>query len=515
MHTTNLVTRLFLFPLLFTSILLIKPALAQPRTGDPGVEHAGGGESGMLQRLNDLRDNPLLLRDLLKRMPKGADLHNHLSGAVYAESFLKWAAESNFFIDTSAMVVVAAGSGTTLPASKALFNAGVYRRIIDAWSMRNWELSGESGHDHFFNTFGKFGLATKGRVGDMLAEVATRGADNGLLYQELMLAPDTGAVSRLGAKLNWRPDYVAMRDELLRMGLRDSIRVGMRVLDDAERRMREIMRCGKGDSASGCGMTIRYLYQVGRGGAEPSVFAQIVAGFEMAEMDPRVVGFNLVQPEDDPVPMYLFTSEMEMINALRPLYKAAHISLHAGEFAYGMIPPDSLCCHIRSSIELGHAERIGHGVDVMYEDMPIELLKLMKSKDVLVEICLTSNDGILGVRGNDHPFRIYRSFDIPLALCTDDEGVSRGDITNEYLRAVREQSASYQELKQMARNSLEYAFVGGKSIWRDRTMTAMVPECSGSTPGGKLTSACKTYLEKNEKARLQWKLEERLGEFER
>ena len=33
-----------------------------------------------------VRADPLALHDFLKRMPKGADLHNHLDGAVYAET---------------------------------------------------------------------------------------------------------------------------------------------------------------------------------------------------------------------------------------------------------------------------------------------------------------------------------------------------------------------------------------------------------------------------------------------
>jgi adenosine deaminase/adenosine deaminase CECR1 len=468
-------------------------------------------EAAAAKRLETLRENPLLLREFLKRMPKGGDLHNHLSGAVYAESFLKWAAADGYCIDSASFAAVPCSEPGSLPASRALTDASLNRRIIDAWSMRNWQYSGENGHDHFFNTFGKFGLATVDRAGDMLAEVARRGADNGLTYQELMLTPDGGAVSRLGMKLDWRRDYAAMRDDLLRMGLRDSIRIGMALLDTAEKRMRSILGCGDGP---GCGMTIRYLYQVGRGGREPSVFAQIVAGFEMAEMDPRVVGFNLVQPEDDPVPMALFDDEMEMINTLRPLYRAAHISLHAGEFAYGMIPPDSLCCHIRSSIERGHAERIGHGVDVMYESAPLDLMRTMKERNILVEICLTSNDGILGVKGIDHPFRIYAAQGVPLALCTDDEGVSRGDITNEYVRAVREQGATYADLKRMARNSLEHAFVQGKSLWSDPVAFTMAAECGGARPGGTLPARCREFFGKNEKARLQWALEEALARFE-
>jgi hypothetical protein len=35
----------------------------------------------------------------------------------------------------------------------------LYNQIIDAWSMRNWRPGDESGHDHFFATFDKFGLA--------------------------------------------------------------------------------------------------------------------------------------------------------------------------------------------------------------------------------------------------------------------------------------------------------------------------------------------------------------------
>ena len=39
--------------------------------------------------LERVRANPLELRDFLKRMPKGADLHSHLNGAVYAETLIR------------------------------------------------------------------------------------------------------------------------------------------------------------------------------------------------------------------------------------------------------------------------------------------------------------------------------------------------------------------------------------------------------------------------------------------
>jgi hypothetical protein len=42
-------------------------------------------------------------------------------------------------------------------------------RLIDALSMRNWQPSQRSGHDQFFDSFGRFGAAMG--IGDRFAEV--------------------------------------------------------------------------------------------------------------------------------------------------------------------------------------------------------------------------------------------------------------------------------------------------------------------------------------------------------
>jgi len=192
-----------------------------------------------------------------------------------------------------------------------------------------------------------------------------------------------------------------------------------------------------------------------------------------------------------------------------------HITLHAGELAYGMVPPDGLCCHIRLAVEAG-AERIGHGVDVMFEDRPHELLKEMTAKHVMVEVNLTSNDMILGVSGKNHPLPMYRQFGVPVALSTDDEGVSRIDLTNEYVRAVETYDFKYADLKRMARTGLEHAFLPGKSVWERRdTFTSVISECVKDTPGSETPSkSCAEFLKANEKAQQQWELEKRFHAFE-
>jgi adenosine deaminase len=108
------------------------------------------------------------------------------------------------------------------------------------------------------------------------------------------------------------------------------------------------------------------------------------------------------------------------------------------------------------------ANRIGHGVDVMFEDGAPALLKAMAEKKIAVEINLSSNDLILGVRGDEHPLPMYLKAGVPVVISTDDEGVSRSDLTREYWRAVRTYPLTYKQLKQIIRNSLQYSFADNK-----------------------------------------------------
>jgi adenosine deaminase len=187
-----------------------------------------------------------------------------------------------------------------------------------------------------------------------------------------------------------------------------------------------------------------------------------------------------------------------------------HLTTHAGELALGLVPIEGLRYHIRDSVLVAGAERIGHGVDIAYERDASDLMKTMATRGVAVEICLTSNDVILGIRGRQHPLRLYLAHGVPLALATDDPGVSRDDMTNQYMRAVEDQGLKYEQLKQLVRNSLEYAFVEGESLWTNRRYDAMHRACATDPKSDR----CTAFLAKNTKARLQWRLEQRLRSFE-
>jgi adenosine deaminase len=260
-----------------------------------------------------------------------------------------------------------------------------------------------------------------------------------------------------------------------------------------EARRDTVLGCGTPAAQPGCRVAVRWLYQVARGQpARSRCSRRSSLGFELAQADPRVVGFNLVHARGNRVaPCDDFTLQMRIIDYLHRIYPAVKVTLHAGELAPGLVPPEGLrASHVRQSVELGHASRIGHGVDVLHEDRPHELLRDLARRGVMVEIALTSNDVILGVRGDDHPLRAYLAYGVPVALATDDEGVSRSEMTREYLKAVRSRGWTTATLKRMARTSLEHAFVQGASLWRNARTFTPVAECA---PGRRRAAAWSSW----------------------
>ena len=105
---------------------------------------------------------------------------------------------------------------------------------------------------------------------------------------------------------------------------------------------------------------------------------------------------------------------------------------------------------------------------------------------------------------------------MPLALATDDPGVSRIDITHEYAFATTQYGLRYPNLRKLSRASLEHAFLPGRSLWRARDVFVRAPACRHDTPGSKRLSArCDQLLRTSRKAHAQWELERRLRVFER
>jgi adenosine deaminase len=155
---------------------------------------------------------------------------------------------------------------------------------------------------------------------------------------------------------------------------------------------------------------------------------------------------------------------------------------------------------------------------VMQEARPYDLLKEMATKRIMAEINLTSNDVILNVKGLEHPLPLYRLYHVPVALSTDDEGVSRINMTHEYVRAAMTYPLSYSDFKQMVRTGLEHSFLPGDSLWEQtgpwESYTRPRAACRSQLGGEKASGTCASLLETSEKARQQFELERRFKVFE-
>jgi adenosine deaminase len=204
---------------------------------------------------------------------------------------------------------------------------------------------------------------------------------------------------------------------------------------------------------------MRYLYFVVRTFQPAKVFAQIALGYALAAADPRFVGLNLVAPEDDPVTLRDFRLQMRMFQYFHARYPGIKLSLHGGELALGIVPPSALGFHLREAVEIAGASRIGHGYEIPYEVDAQSLLSEMARRRIAVEINLTSNEVTPGVKGADHPLKMYRKAGVPVVLSADDEGLIRIDLTHEYVRAALEQGLTYADLKSISRNGIEFSFL--------------------------------------------------------
>jgi adenosine deaminase len=487
---------------------------------------------------------PPALYAFLQKMPKGADLHMHLSGAVYAETFLKDAAEdrlcinpvlNNFAKPTGNQPTCPSGD---LPAASVFQNQKLYDELVDAFSMRSFVPSaGISGHDQFFATFDHFGGLNKNHNGEWLDEIATRAASQNEQYLEVMMTPSFTQAATLGYKLGWpaplgvssiaatsapripsptRDQLATLRDNLLAGGLRDEVKLDRAELDGALAERSAIEHCGQPNAAPACSVQIRILYQVLRAFPPQQVFAQTLLAFEVASADPDVVGLNFVQPEDAYMAMAEYHRQMLMLDYLHSVYPSVHISLHAGELAPGLVPPAGLRFHIREAVDLGHAERIGHGVDIMDETDPKLLLKELADRHIMIEINLTSNAVILGVVPPNHPLPDYRAAHVPVALSTDDEGVSRIDLTHEYTRAVLDFGLTYKDLKQMVRTGISHTFLPGPSLFQlSDDFSRVVAACANQPLGAEPPRPdCSAFLKDSPHAAQQWELEHRFRVFE-
>lgn len=433
---------------------------------------AGARVDAVQATLDRIADDPISLRAFFVGLPKGADLHQHLSGTVYAESMLRWAAADGDCLTPPTMTVTAPPCTTDqIPAASALTNTTLQSQVISAWSMRLFIPSlTESGHDHFFNSFGRFGgaLDGPGRVAAGLAEVLDQAARDHVVRIETKSTPSSPSsaamVSALTAQAPGASADVARFPEAmaaLRAGGFDTVVAqSLQQAEEVVSNARRILQCDTANANPGCEVSLGFVGQTNRNSTNDKVFASLATSFGVAAAQgSRWVAVDLVSPEDGLYSLGNYSLQMQMLKYLSSLYPQVAIDVHAGELIPGLVPPADLTSHISQAVLVAGSDRIGHGVDIRGETNAKALLRTMRDRGVTVEIALTSNEQILGINAQTSQFRVYRDAGVPVVLATDDAGVERTDLSEQYQKAHDWFDLSYQDLKQLSYQGITASFV--------------------------------------------------------
>jgi len=194
------------------------------------------------------------------------------------------------------------------------------------------------------------------------------------------------------------------------------------------------------------GVTVRLQISVVRFLPNAEEILRSIYRFVQANND-LFVAVNMVGREDNDKGYPL--RFLPTLRDLRRQYPGVRLSIHAGEV-------DEPNKHVRDTLLLG-ADRIGHGVNLIND---ADTMLLMRHGPYLVEINLISNLLLQYIDDYaQHPFPEYLRTGIPVALSTDDRGMWDSTMSDEFFVAVREFNLDWNEVKQLSRNSLQYSFV--------------------------------------------------------
>ncbi len=471
---------------------------------------SSSASANVIDYFNTIKADPNALYAFFKRMPKGGELHYHLAGGAYPETMLALVREGQYCINPKTLSVDKLTQRCHDDASRITTHAKLYNNTLRAWSMKDFIPGQESGHDHFFASFFKFIPLVRGYTAALLADTMQRAANQHELYMEIIISPDIQRLSHFESLIKnttgWKEKKrLLLSNKPFQQNITQSVSHTSQLLTDA----RKILGCDTHSQKEVCRLTIKFQYEVHREQPINPVFVEALFSFAAASQSNDIVAVNLVQAEDGPISLRDYHMHMALFKFLHHTWSSVHVALHAGELTPKVTTEENLQFHIHAAIFTGQAERIGHGSDIAYENNAKDLLHLMATRPVPVEISLTSNDKILNLKGKTHPINYYLANYVPVVLSTDDEGILRTDLTQQYVNAVINQGLDYPTLKAINRNALTFSFLPGKSIWLDPVKQIILPACQNL-----FTKACEQAVKGSTKAMLQFALEKKLYQFE-
>lgn len=438
------------------------------------IVHVGFSQSAE-NYLEKIRNNEALLTAFFQQMPKGGDLHHHFSGSIYAEPLLERAIAEDFYLNLETMaaskIKPAVGNWQTFSSLKNEGKLPFYeQQVMQTWSAKDYNGSVPS-DDLFFDSFLKFETTIAGHFAEGMLELKKRALSENLSYIETQLSTipcdmNVADLSDFNSKLR---QASTQKDEKAVLKLLDELyqsiqkKEAKKYAEDFNTNF--IAKLHKDLKIDDDRFTMRYQNFVLRFMDPVDLFKNLTIAFISANDSKLVAGVNIVSPEHGDTSMKDYWLHMMMFKYCHSKFPAVKYTLHAGELTLGLVQPEDLTWHINDAIYVAGANRIGHGVDIAYEANSYDLLRYMAKNTIPIEINLASNEFILKVKEGRHPFTLYKEFNVPIVISTDDAGILRTNMTEQYvLLAKRYPDVSYATIKQYVYNSINYSFIQDAAV---------------------------------------------------
>ncbi len=447
---------------------------------------------------DSIKQNKAKLRQFIADMPKGADLHNHLIGAVYAETIFDIACNAHLYANLSSGKLYESKPSEvdTVKLCEGMDDFhNVRMTLIDKWSIRDYQpYKFPLGPDeYFFSLFGNFIAAAANKyLPEFVREIKIRAKEENVQYIETVgIAPSVPADAYLSDKYDSYHKAITEACERYNNAPQQTIQELRNILTEIfsiydtafNDKNSEIYKAvtnysaenddilyspasgdaGKFDESDteDNNVLVKLQGYADRNNPPLLVYCQLYIIHKAISLNSSsLVGCNIVAAENSENSMKYYKAHMVMFDVLNERFDSkVKIALHAGELTMGLVPPEHLTYHVTDAVKIANANRIGHGVDIVFEHDSHDLLEQMKIRDIPIEINLTSNEFILGVKDDSHPFNIYRESGVPIIISTDDPGILRTSITEEYTLAAYRYELSYDDIKNIISNSIKYSFL--------------------------------------------------------
>ncbi len=423
-----------------------------------------------------IRSTESELTTFFQAMPKGGDLHNHFTGAIFPEEYYDIARDSGFYVNLNTFSLYAPQTNSYDPGVVKIKTytgpVDIRTNLIENWSIRNYTSSEGAPDDFFFSTFGKFGALVPGNETKYLMNLKKRYISENIQYLETMFLRATydhtnkALVGYLSSKDADLEKIQAVHDKAALYKVLDEIYSELTtkysftdVANSFSQNVKSLYAKSALPNGADSALELRFLNYCSRTLPPSDVFGQLVLSFLSCDNE-LIVGVNIVAPENNPTSMQDYWLHTMYFAYLHEKFPQVKYSMHAGELTMNQVKPEDLHWHIRQAVLEAGANRIGHGVDLPFERDCLALLDTMAARKTAIEINLTSNEFILGVKDGFHPFPLYFSHHVPIVISTDDAGILRTNHTDQFvLLAKRYSEVKYKDIKQFVYNSIDYSFM--------------------------------------------------------